>query len=222
VSQDSLPLSELLRPKRINELALPEKTIVGLQRMFDDETPENMLFFGPPGSGKTSTARIFTEQRGVYGSLNVDGSNETGINTMRTVVEGFATSCAFTPGIKICVIDDADFLSKSAQASLRGLIERVSANCRFILTVNDIAKIDPAVRSRLLCINFGISKADSPDILRRVQERTSQRLVALGFSFDEERLNQIVSENLSDLRRAANKLGFEFRRQYVPFGTEND
>src|SRR4051812_6548203 len=107
MSEDSnVPLSELLRPKRMDELALPQNIILGLQRMFDDHLPENMLLFGPPGTGKTSTARIFTEQRGLYGSLNVDGSNETGINNMRTIIEGFASTWAFTPGIKICVIDD--------------------------------------------------------------------------------------------------------------------
>ena len=142
-------LSELLRPKRLDELTLPDRTLSGLQRMFDAQIPDNMLLFGPPGTGKTSTARIFTEQRGFYGTLHVDGSNETGVENIRRVIEGFASCYAFTPGIKICVIDDADYLSKQAQASLRGVIERYSSNCRFILTVNDATKIDEANRSRL-------------------------------------------------------------------------
>jgi len=130
MSEDSnLPLSELLRPKRIEDLTLPERIISGLQRMFDTQTPDNMLLFGPPGTGKTSTARIFTEQRGFYGTLNVDGSNETGIDNIRTVIEGFASCYPFTPGIKICVIDDVDYLSRPAQASLRGVIERYAAYC---------------------------------------------------------------------------------------------
>ena len=153
--------------------------------MFDSESPDNMLLSGPPGTGKTSTAKIFTEQRGFYGVLLVDGSNETGIENIRNVIEGFASTYAFTPSIKISVIDDADYLSKPAQASLRGLIERSSAHCRFILIVNDVTKIDPAVRSRLLCINFAISKADTPAILNRMQKRIRQILVELGWSFDE-------------------------------------
>jgi hypothetical protein len=40
---NNLPLSELLRPKRLDEVALPERIILGLQRMFDTQTPDNML-----------------------------------------------------------------------------------------------------------------------------------------------------------------------------------
>jgi replication-associated recombination protein RarA len=114
----SIPLSEILRPKRLDELTLPDRILEGLQRMFDAQVPDNMLLFGPPGTGKTSTARMFTEQRGPYGTLQVSGSN-TGIDNIRNVIERFA-SCLplMTPGIKICVIDDVRlFVTQCASAT---------------------------------------------------------------------------------------------------------
>jgi replication-associated recombination protein RarA len=74
-----LPLSEILRPKTVHELTLPDKYILRLQMMIDSQDWANMLFVGGPGTGKTSAARILLQARGGYGTLTVDGSNETGV-----------------------------------------------------------------------------------------------------------------------------------------------
>jgi DNA polymerase III delta prime subunit len=203
-----LPLSEHLRPRILQELTLPDRHIERMQGMLEARSPANMLFFGRPGTGKTSAARIFLGARGVEGTLIVDGSNETGVDYVRKLVDGFASCYAFTPGLKLCFIDDADYLSKPAQASLRGVIERSYSNCRFIFAVNEVNKIDLALRSRLLPISFAVANTDRPTILARMQERLSERLTQLGYSFSREWLNQMVADHLSDLRSMANKIEF--------------
>jgi len=206
------PLSEYLRPKQLSELAISAKYISRLQAMLHRNNPANMLFFGSPGTGKTSAARIFCQSRGDTGVLEVDGSKDTGIDYIRNVIEAFTTACAFTPGYKIVFIDDGDYLTKQAQGALRGLIERSSATCRFIVAVNDVTTIDRAIRSRLLCLHFAAPSCEVPGILKRTQEWVAKCLTELDWSFDRERLNQIVAKNLFDLRAMANKIEFEFRR----------
>lgn len=221
MSEDSNFLSELLRPKTLQDLALPERLISAMQVMLNNRRPDNMLFYGHPGSGKTSAARIFLEARGDYDRITVDGSMDNGIDYIRKVVEGFASTCSFTPGPKIVFIDDGDFLSKPGQAALRGLIEKSSASCRFIMAVNDAKKIDAAVRSRLLPLHFAVPKAEAPHILKRIQLRVRQQLAELGWPFDRDHLDLIVAENLTDLRSMSNKVQFTFkpRPRDVPFGT---
>jgi DNA polymerase III delta prime subunit len=168
--------------------------------------------------GKTSAARIFLCARGDYGTLTIDGSNED--KNVRKLIETFASCVPFTPGLKICFIDEANFLLKPARAALRGAIERFSANCRFILATNDVTEIDPAVRSRLLNIHFAAPREDDQELVERIQERISARMVELGWSFDRKRLDTIILENLSDFRRMANKLEFEFPRSTERGDTE--
>jgi len=210
VKDSNVPLTERLRPQRLQDLTLPEKESRHLQKMFDTQTPMHMLFYGPPGSGKSSAGRIFVKARGPYGTYIIDGSLETGIENVRTNVERFASTMPFTPGLKICFIDEADYLSSNAQASLRGVIERFASSCRFIMTANDIGKLMPAIRSRLLPISFYINVADRPAIVARMQVRLAERLRELEIPFDAARLNQIVATYFPDLRQVISQLDYEF------------
>jgi replication factor C small subunit len=172
--------------------------------------PMNMIFHGPSGAGKTSAAQIFLRKWEKYDILQINGSQQTGVDFVRDRIEGFARSPFSTSDLRLCFIDEADHLSTNAQASLRVLIEQCEYSCRFIFAVNELWKIAAPLRSRLHGINFSVLTANRPVVQLRLQNRLSERLAALGVKFDPKRLNEIVSLYFPDFRRIANTLEFEF------------
>ena len=117
-----------------------------------------MLLVGKNGVGKTAVARAFAWEMGIINSdpevgtrdfLEINASEERGIETIREKVMGFARMKAINPiGWKICLLDEADGITKVAQQSLRKVMEQNSKSVRFILTSNDLSKISEALQSR--------------------------------------------------------------------------
>jgi replication-associated recombination protein RarA len=201
-------MSETLRPKKFNELVLDKQFQDKLQKMYDSRNVMNMIFYGKPGSGKTSAARIFADSED-YDSLCINGSLDTKIDVVRTRIINFASSMSLYSHHKICFIDEADYLSKSAQASLRGVIEDTSRNCRYIFTANDMSKIHPALCSRLLPICFDMTAMQIEDELNLYKERVISFMREQSTTVDEVRINRVIEMNFPDFRTIANKLEFE-------------
>lgn len=202
-------LSERLRPQNFSDLTLPTAESERLQRMVDTMRPMNMIFHGPPGTGKTSAAQIFLRKWEQYDVLQINGSLQTGVDFVRVQIEGFARSPFSTSDLRLCFIDEADHLSASAQACLRVVIEQCQYNCRFIFAVNALEKIGAPLQSRLQKVNFAIPTANRPAVQLRLQNRLSERLVEEGVKLPSNRLEEIVSLYFPDFRRIANALEFE-------------
>jgi replication factor C subunit 3/5 len=201
-------LSEELRPKILADLNLPESHLASFNRMVERKSILNLLFYGKPGIGKTSAARILLHEidADVY---ELNGSFNKGDKTMLSGIEAFASTLSIEGRPKVCFIDEADYIPTNVQASLRYLIEKVSANTRFLLTANDVDRLSPAVRSRCVSINFDVFPTDVKSVVSRMVSRYQERLAAIGHEADPDRIHKIVSVYFPDLREIANRLELE-------------
>ena len=200
-------LSEQLRPREFAELIQPSAIVQRLKRMVDQRSLMNMLFHGQPGVGKTSAVRILLNKLDAD-SYEINGSLETGIDHVRKNIEMFCTSMSLLSDVKVCFIDECEYLSLNAQASLRGLIEKCG-HVRFLLTANEIKKMHPALRSRCLPLCFDVGPIEASEIIARLVPWYQGRLRELGYEIEEQRLHEILCTSFPDLRAVANRLDLE-------------
>ena len=148
---------EHYRPKKISDCILPQalkKTF--LEFVKKNELP-NLLLSGGSGVGKTTVARALCEELH-RDYMIINGSEESGIDILRTKIKNFASTVSLQGGQKVVILDEADYLNpQSTQPALRGFIEEFHNNCRFIFTCNFKNRIIEPLHSRCSVIEFKIN-----------------------------------------------------------------
>jgi replication factor C small subunit len=124
----------------------------------------HLLLYGKAGTGKTTLAKLITQNINCD-MMYINASDENGIDTIRDKVKSFASTSTFQP-LKVVILDESDYLTINAQASLRNIIETFSAKTRFILTCNYVERIIEPLQSR--CQAFKIETLSKPDIARHL------------------------------------------------------
>lgn len=197
---------EKYRPTTISDCVLPEHLKKTFQGVVDSGELHNMLLTGTAGLGKTTVARALCNELNLDYIL-INGSEESGIDTLRNKIKQFASSVSLTSdNHKVVILDEADYLNpQSTQPALRGFIEEFSNNCRFILTCNFKNRIIEPLHSRCAVIEFNTSKKQLVDVAAKFYKRLIHILKTEKVEFDDKVLIELVMKHAPDWRRIINE-----------------
>jgi DNA polymerase III delta prime subunit len=204
--EDEFLWVEKFRPRRLDECILPADQKKIFQEMLTKGEIMNMLLCGGAGMGKTTVARALCEELETDYMI-INGSEESGIDVLRTKIKQFASSVSFSGKPKVVILDEADYLNpNSTQPALRAFIEEFSANCRFILTCNFKNRIIPPLHSRTAVIEFKLPKSEKPKIAMAFFKRVSEILKIEKIEADDKVIAKVIEKHFPDYRRILNEL----------------
>jgi replication factor C small subunit len=191
-------LNEKHRPSSLDNYVGNVNLKSSIASQLDNNDIQNYLFYGTAGVGKTTLAKI------IVGKLDCDylyinASDERGIETIRDKVSSFASVASFKP-LKVVILDEADFLTIQAQASLRNIIETFSRTTRFILTCNYVERIIDPLQSR--CQTFKII----PPTKKEVAEHLATICDLESISYEPTAIGKIVNRFYPDIRKMLNTI----------------
>lgn len=196
--------TEKYRPLTLGEVVNQKHAVERLQSWVKEGSVPHMMFAGPAGTGKTTIALALTRElfkdHWRDNILELNASDERGINIVRGAIKDFAKTRSLASEFKIIFLDESDALTQEAQHALRRTMEQFASSTRFILSCNYSSKIIEPLQSRCAVFRFKrLSQEDVAGYVKRIAEKESLTL-------DDDAITAIYEISRGDLRKATNLL----------------
>lgn len=195
---------ETYRPKKLDDIVGQDDITRQLKGYVEKGELPNLLFSGGAGIGKTTSAVALAKE--IYGDdwnnhfLELNASDDRGIDVVRERIKDFARSSFGGFDHRIIFLDEADSLTKQAQAALRRTMEQFSDNVRFILSCNYSNQIIDPIQSR--CSVFRYSPISDEAVAERLRVIANEE----GVTVTDDGIDALVYTANGDMRRAINAL----------------
>lgn len=198
------PWVEKYRPQTLDDVVGQKHIINRLKKYVNGESMPNLMFTGPAGVGKTTSALALVKT--VLGEnwranfLELNASDARGIETVRTNIKNFCRLKPVGAPFRIIFLDEVDNMTKDAQHALRREMEMYTKTASFILSCNYSSKIIDPIQSRCAIFRFAPIKGE------KIVERLKFIAKEEDFEYEDKAIETIVYFSEGDMRKSVNML----------------